>query len=106
MFSKLLLIIVVMGATACALLVNRQQRIETAHEMVQLHQRLLQHQQMLWTLRCEVAVRCQPDQVRQSIAQLGGSWSPIRIQPVPRAAMSTQLASRQDAPVIDPDWGG
>ena len=32
MFTKLLLIIVVMGATACGLLVNRQQRIEAAHE--------------------------------------------------------------------------
>ena len=32
MFAKLLLIIIVMGATACALLVNRQQRIDTAFD--------------------------------------------------------------------------
>ena len=39
MFGKLLFIIMVVGATACALLVIRQQRIDTFHEMSAVHQR-------------------------------------------------------------------
>ncbi len=106
MFAKLLLIILVMGATACALLAIRQQRIETAHESALLHQRLLDGEQVLWKLRSEIAVRCQPDQVRLAMAGLGGSWTPILIRAVESDTTQTHLASHTNAPAIDFDWGG
>ena len=69
MFAKLLLIISITGATACILLVNRQQRIETANEIAHIHRCLLEHDQALWTMRNDVAARCQPDEVRLAIEE-------------------------------------
>lgn len=81
MFAKLLFIILVVGATACALLVIRQQRIDTFHEMSQIHQRLLGHERTLWELRSEIAQRCRPSQVRLAMNQLGETWVPIPAPP-------------------------
>ena len=77
MFAKLLLVILVMAATACALLVNRQLRIDTAHRTAQLHQELLRQQQQLWTLRRDLAIESRPDRLREAIDEIGGQWSPI-----------------------------
>lgn len=77
MFAKLLLVILVMAATACALLVNRQQRLDTAHRTAQVHQELLKQQQRLWTLRRDIAIESQPDRIREAIGEIGGQWSPI-----------------------------
>lgn len=85
MFPKLLLIIAVLGATACALLVNRQQRIDTAHQTAEIHKEILRQQQALWALRRDIAFEAQPDRVRAAIDELGGQWLPIVIIP-PRAA--------------------
>ncbi|MCI0363292.1 MAG: hypothetical protein L0Y44_13790 [Phycisphaerales bacterium] len=81
MFLKLLLIIIVAGATANALLVIRQQRIDTFHEVSVVHQRLLGHERTLWEMRGEIAQRCRPSQVRLAMNQLGGSWDPIPAAP-------------------------
>lgn len=84
MFAKLLLIIIVMGATACALLVNRQQRIDTAHRSAQLHQEILRQRQQCWALRRDIAFESQPERVRAALAEIGGQWSPIVItEPAP-----------------------
>ncbi len=77
MFPKLLLIIVVLGSTACALLVIRQQRIETAHRTALMHQELIEQQQRLWTMRAMIAARCRPECVRVAVSELGGAWSPV-----------------------------
>ncbi len=77
MFAKLLLVILVMAATACALLVNRQQRIDTAHRSAQVHQELLRQQQRLWALRRDIAIESRPDRIREAIGEIGGQWSPI-----------------------------
>ena len=61
MFTKFLLVITLVGATACILLVNRQQRIETANEIAQIHRRLLEYDQAMWAMRNEIASRCTPD---------------------------------------------
>ena len=61
---KLFIIIVTVGAIACSLLVIRQQRIDTFHEMSLIHHRLLAHERTLWELRSEIAQRCRPSQVR------------------------------------------
>ncbi len=70
MFAKLLLVVVVMGTTACGLLVNRQQRIETAHETVSLHQQILEQRQAVWALRWEIASRSRPDELRLAVKEL------------------------------------
>ncbi len=79
MFAKLMLVILVMAATACALLVNRQQRLDTAHRAAQVHRELLKQQQRVWTLRRDIAIESQPDRIREAIGEIGGQWSPIVI---------------------------
>jgi len=100
MFTKLMMIIVAVGAVACALLVIRQQRIDTFHEMSQIHQRLLGHERTLWELRAGIAQRCRPSQVRLAVNQLGGEWVSIPARPVPlrpdlRLVKDKQLQSDQ-----------
>lgn len=82
MFNKLLLVVAALGATAVALLVNRQQRIETAHETAVLHERLAAQRQDLWRLRSEIAEACRPDTVEQAMGELSAEWSPIAL-PLP-----------------------
>jgi hypothetical protein len=99
MFAKLLFIILVLGATACALLVIRQQRFDTVHEMSVIHQRLLGHERTLCELRSEIAKRCRPNQVRLAMNELGGTWVPIPASPPPYDQRQIRLASQQtDAP--------
>lgn len=81
MFAKLLFIIVVAGAVFCALLVIRQHRIDTVHDMSVIHQRLQRHERTLWELRSEIAKRCRPSQVRLAMNQIGGLWTPIPAVP-------------------------
>ena len=84
MSGKLLLIIIVMGVTACALLVNRQQRIDTAHRAARLHQEILHQRQQGWAIRRDIAFESQPQRVRTALAEVGGQWSPIVIpEPAP-----------------------
>ncbi len=77
MFPKLLLVILVMAATACALLVNRQQRIDVAHRAAELHQEILRQQQHFWALRRDIAIESRPDRIRAAVVELGGRWTPI-----------------------------
>ena len=84
MLGKLLLIIIVMAATACTLLVNRQQRIDTAHQAARIHQEILRQRQQCWAIRRDIAFESQPERVRAVLAEVGGQWSPIVIpQPAP-----------------------
>ena len=106
MFAKLLLIILITGATACILLVNRQQRIETANEIAHIHRCLLEHDQALWTMRNEVAARCQPDEVRLAIAKLAGGWRPIPSPPRRETRSATQPAARDRDPTNKLDLSG
>ena len=106
MFAKLLLIILITGATACILLVNRQQRIETANEIAHIHRCLLEYDQALWTMRNEVAARCQPDEVRLAIAKLAGGWRPIPSTPRRETRSATQLAARDPEPTNKHDLSG
>lgn len=95
MFGKLLLIIVVVGAVACALLVIRQQRIDTFHEIAQVHVRLLDHERTLWQMREEIAERCRPSQVRLAMDDLGLEWSPLPATPFDARQTEIRLASQQ-----------
>lgn len=80
MFAKLLLIIIVMGATGCALLVNRQQRIDTAHRITEIHAQILRQQQRCWELRRDIAFEARPERVRAALGEVGGQWLPIVIR--------------------------
>jgi hypothetical protein len=86
MFAKLLAIILAVGVIGCALLVNRQKRIEAAHELTRLHQRLQQHERTLWDLKARIAQRCRPEEIRLAQQQLEGEWT----------AYIPELLSRQD----------
>ncbi|TVQ53764.1 MAG: hypothetical protein EA377_07415 [Phycisphaerales bacterium] len=74
MFAKLLIIIIVAGCTAATLLVNRQHRIDTAHEIAGLHARIVDHEQNLWRLRQEIASRSRPEDIRRALQSFDRHW--------------------------------
>lgn len=100
MFAKLLLIIVAVGAVACALLVIRQQRIDTFHEMTQVHRRLSEHERTLWEMRAEIAERCRPSQVRLAMNGLDLNWVPLPARPdlPPSLRPDVRLAKQTSMP--------
>ena len=106
MFAKLLLIITLIGGTACILLVNRQQRIETASEIAQTHRRLLDHDQGLWALRNEIASRCTPNQVRAAMSYLQGDWRSIPTSPVGQQHSAAHFATHKPVRSVKIDVGG
>ena len=91
MFPKLLLIVCAIGMIACTLLVNRQQRIETANEIASVHRRLLAQEQLLWSVHSVIAEKCQPSQVRVSLDNLDSTWKPI--PSVPRKMQTDESSS-------------
>ncbi len=106
MFAKFLVIITLIGATACILLVNRQQRIETANEIAQTHRRLLNHDQALWTLRNEIASRCTPDQVRAAMSKFQGDWRSIPTAPAGEQHPVAQFTTQEPVQSVKVDVGG
>jgi len=77
MFSKLLVIILAVGVIATALLIIRQQRINTAHETSLTHQQILEHERVLWRLRSEIARRSRPEEIQRMIETLPNGWESI-----------------------------
>jgi hypothetical protein len=77
MFGKLILVILTAAFTAAALLVLRQERIDTAHEMSTVHRQMLEHERALWELQCEIARLSRPEEIRRLMEQLNGPWTPI-----------------------------
>lgn len=104
MFGKLLLIIISVGAVACALLVIRQQRIDTFHEMTQVHRRLSEHERTLWEMRAEIAERCRPSQVRLAMNSLEINWIPLPARPdvPPMLQPEVRLANQTSMPHDQP----
>lgn len=104
MFAKLLFIIIAVGAVACALLVIRQQRIDTFHEITQTHRRLSEHERTLWEMRAEIAERCRPAQVRLAMNNLGLDWIPLPARPTmwpgmePNVRLANQSTQKQTSP--------
>ena len=94
MFAKLLALILVVGVTATVLLVVRQQRLETAHEMSLIHQRLISQERTLWELRAAIGERCRSDDVRRMMDAAALEWDAITGQ---QAAPPAPLA-----PVVPP----
>ncbi len=101
MFAKLLSIVIAVCAVACSLLVIRQQRIDTFHDMTQVHGRLLEHERTLWQMRAEIAERCRPSQVRLGMNGLKIDWSPLPARPTTEPWPDVRLARDQASePVI------
>ena len=107
MFPKLLLIILIAALTAAVLLGLRQQRLERAHQMSQVHERLNQHHQALWQLRSDIASRCRPEEVHQLVRQQSDDWTilpdPAAIEmrsfeviPPPRPMLSSDELEKDD----------
>jgi len=85
MFAKLAFVVLGAGATAAGLLVLRQQRIETSHEMSRMHSQIMRHERVLWHLRSEVAGACGPEAVRERLREIGGEWVPIALETEPES---------------------
>ena len=77
MFAKLVLIILALGATFGALLVNRQQRVDAAAQISRMHFKLHRHERAASRLRAEIARAVRPDEVRTLLANTPTSWEPI-----------------------------
>lgn len=71
MFGKLAFLILSVGAIAGVLLVNRQLRIQSAHELADAQRRVAQHDRTLWRLRAEIAGRVTPERVQTAASSLG-----------------------------------
>ncbi len=81
MFGKLLVIIVALGAAACVLLVNRQQRLDIAHEMARSHRQTLKNERSIVDLRRRIASATTPREVRVAVDALDQEWKPIPARP-------------------------
>lgn len=71
MFGKLVFLILGVGVVAGVLLVNRQLRIQAAHELADAQRRVAQHDRALWRLRAEIASRVTPQRVEIAASRLG-----------------------------------
>jgi hypothetical protein len=83
MFFKILAIILGFGVIGCMLLVNRQQQIEAAHEMSNLHRRLSEQERIIWELRAQISQRISPEKLQLAREQLVAEWQPIVLQQWP-----------------------
>jgi hypothetical protein len=102
MFAKLLLVILVAALAAVVLLGLRQQRLECAHRMAKLHERLNEHRQALWELRSDIARRCRPDEVRQLVNDQGQAWT-ILPDPAAIETETLELGSPPPRPMLSSD---
>jgi hypothetical protein len=71
MFAKIVVLILSMGLLAGALLANRQQRIQAAHDLADAQRRLVEHDRTLWRLRLEIAAQITPVQIETNAKRLG-----------------------------------
>ena len=85
MLAKLIVIVVTIGATACGVLVIRQQRIDVAHDMARVHRRIHEKEMQLWDLRVQIHNRLNSDTIRLMIERYeqhhGEPLVPLRFDP-------------------------
>lgn len=106
MFAKLLAILLSTAATACGLLVMRQQRIDIAHNMARTQRRIVQHNQMIWKMRVRVHEQVTHDSVLDMIAryeaETGTSLKPLLIDECVRLDPADTLADRDASSISVP----
>lgn len=100
MFGKLVLLILTVGMIAGVLLVNRQLRIQSAHELADAQRRVAQHDRTLWRLRAEIASRVTPEHVQAAASRLG-KLVPISHDRYLELVNREQEQATQDALVLD-----
>lgn len=100
MLAKLIIIVITIGATACGVLVIRQERIDVAHDMAQIHRRIQEKDQQLWDLRVQIHNRLNNESIRSMIerfeAQQGGPLVPLNFD------VGLQVVSTSPAPAYGP----
>ncbi len=111
MFLKLLLIILTIGGTASSLLVMRQQKVETIHDISGAYHRLRENERTLWMLQVEVARRNHPEELRRRLINLDLDWQPIPAAPPvpldsPGSDPSRLLIGASDEPEFGNGLGG
>ncbi len=108
MFLKLLLIILTIGGTASSLLVMRQQKVETIHDISGAYHRLRENERTLWMLQVEVARRNHPEELRRRLINLNLDWQPIPASPSysPNPDTSRLLIGARDEPEFGNGLGG
>lgn len=105
MFLKLLLIIITIGGTASSLLVMRQQKVETIHDISGAYHRLRENERTLWMLQVEIARRSHPEELRRRLIDLDLNWQSIPAAP-PGPGSSRLNIVAGDEPEIGNGLGG
>ena len=106
MFGKILFLVLVLGMTAAILLVNRQQRIDTATAIWHTWWRLQEHDQSLAQLQYEIARSTQPARLRLAMPGIDDRWRSIPLIPVESNTTWEQLADQPEWPDSDQGYGG
>ncbi len=101
MFAKLATVIVVLGAMFGALLVNRQERIDTAAEISRIHFKLQKQERERTRREAKVATSVMPDRIRTLLGSEGSKPIPFRGDP----ASATEEALRVPHLVIEEESG-
>jgi hypothetical protein len=105
MVAKLAVIIVAIGATFAALLVNRQQRIDAVAEIARAQIRVEAHRKTVLKLHAAVAEAVRPAELRMAIARSGVQWQPIpyRFEPVDQRLRREPITELAMTTVDQPD---
>lgn len=100
MFAKVVSIVIALGLTACAVLVQRQQRYELAKGISQAHWRILHQERDLLSLREQIARATGPKALRTRVAKLERDWRaiPYRSDDPGVQRISRPTAEAPDAP--------
>ncbi|MEM7229457.1 MAG: hypothetical protein AAF432_11660 [Planctomycetota bacterium] len=97
--SKMIAIVLAFGVIGLALLHVRQQRVNLTNEIKVLHEEYRHHEQTLWQLQTEIAVRVRPDQIRATVDQESVDWQPIPMRPLAMPAADTQTIIEGSEPI-------
>ena len=99
MFAKLATVIIVLGAMFGALLVNRQERIDTAAEISRIHFKLEKQERERTRREAKVATSVMPDRIRTLLGDYASKPIPFRSDP----SSATEEALRVPQLVTEPD---
>jgi len=104
--AKIVFLALCAAATGASLLSVRQQRVQAAHEMATLHERIAQREESLAKLRLAIAGRLTPGHIRSLVAALEASrddeLEPVRFEwCAPRRWRVTTHEPTQRAAMLD-----
>jgi len=77
MLAKLIVCVLALAVAAALTLVQRQQRLEIAHELTEAHVRIRELEDQERTLRSVIADRARPDRVRRLLEGSPLAWRPL-----------------------------